>query len=868
MGRCWGMINWYRHPWSEVVKELNSNVYYGLEDDQIELCREKYGKNKIIMPSTKGLFYLMFIQFREIWIVFLILCIVMFIYLDMFIYAVVSLAIIFFNMLYAALERYKEEKNIKELQKLNLGMARVIRNGRTVKVPSEELVVGDIVIVGEREGIPADMRIIESNDLKVDECSVTGENFISEKYESKIDDKELLLSDMKNILFKSSSVVSGDGTGIVVSVGMDTEVANMVKLLIEEGTEKKSFGFRLHKILNMFTLISMGVLAVIQLILTFIFKQNFYDNLKELSIIFLSSIPQVMIIIILFSGTILFKKLIKKKVFFKGLSSLEKLSRVSAICTDKVGAFSKNKMEIVKAYDSNGFIDVNEEVLKENMGKSLYRMLSIGILCNDIRSVKVDVENSRENLVELALVRFGQQNGIYKGELDESNNRIFQILFDSERRIMTTVNKMSKKYRANVKGAPDSIIARCTHIFKNGVEVEITDEDIKAIKDWNINMSNECLYVVGFAYRNFNYEPSVKENIESNLVFVGLIGFDNMLKENAVESIKKSVALSIRPIIITEDNKLTSLAIGKKLKIVSRLHQILSGVEIDNMTESEFKRIGEKVNIFCRVNSKHKVQIVKALKSYGYVTAITGWKLTDLPALKISNVGITNTKSKIVKRLCDIFTDNIDFMNILGTIEDSRKIMKVFKKIIVYIISCNFALLIFLMGSFLFDFHIVNNIIIESFWFNSILMFLSILALIYQYKEEEGDYTYYSIDKSIVIDNFTFIITGGFLMGIVAFIGFYVGNLYKVQFDLLTSLWILNTCAVIFTYSFSNKKFFQNKVSNLIIIISLLIQFAAVSIISNFMILSNSIYLKIFLICILIWVIFCVFYKFQREEFV
>ncbi|WP_333860083.1 cation-transporting P-type ATPase [Clostridium sp.] len=862
------MINWYRHPWSEVVKELNSNVYYGLEDDEIELCRGKYGKNKISMPSTKGLLYLMFIQFKEIWIVFLILCMVVFVYFNMFIYGAVCVAVIFFNILCVALERYEEEKNIKELQKLNLGMARVIRSGRTIKIPSEELVVGDIVIVGEREGIPADMRIIESNDLKVDECSVTGENFISEKYESKIDDKELLLSDMKNILFKSSSVVSGDGTGIVVSVGMDTQVANIVKLLIEEGTEKKSFGFRLHKILNMFTLISIGVLSVIQLILTFIFKQNFYTNLKDISLIFLSSIPQLMIIIILLSGSILFRKLTKKKIFFKDLSSLEKLSRVSAICTDKVGAFSKNRMEIVKAYDSNGLIDIDEEVSKESMGKSLYRMLNIGILCNDIRTVKTNVENSKENLVELALVRFGQQNGIYKGELEEANNRIFQILFDSERRIMTTVNKMSKKYRANVKGAPDSIIARCTHIFKNGVEVEITDEDIKAIKDWNINMSGECLYVVGFAYRNFNYEPSVKENIESNLVFVGLIGFDNMLKENAVDSIKKSAALSIRPIIITEDNKLASLAIGKKLKIVSRLHQILSGVEIDNMTESEFKRIGEKVNIFCRVNSKHKVQIVKALKGYGYVTAITGWKLTDLPALKISNVGITNTKSKIVKRLCDIFTDNMDFMTILGTIEDSRKIMKVFKKIIVYIISCNFALLTFLIGSFLFNFHIINNIMAESFWFNSILMFLSVLALICQYKEEEGDYTYYSIDKSIVTDNFVFTITGGFLMGIVAFIGFYIGSLYKVQFALLNSLWILNTCAVIFTYSFSSRKFFKNRISNSIIIINTLIQFIITSIVSNFMILYNSIYLKVFLISILIWAVFCIFYKFQREEFV
>ncbi|MFL0195799.1 cation-transporting P-type ATPase [Clostridium sp. WILCCON 0269] len=862
------MVNWYGHPWSEVVRELNSNIYYGLDEDQIELCREKHGENKIVMPSTKGLFYLMFVQFKEIWIVFLILSIAIFIYLGVFVYAIASAAIIFLNILCAALERYKEEKNIKELQKLNLGRARVIRDGRTVKIPSEEVVVGDIVIVGRGEGIPADIRIIESNELKVDECSVTGESFISEKYESKIEDKELLLSDMKNILFKSSSVVAGDGTGIVVAVGMNTEVANMVKLLIEEGKKKKSFGFRLHKIFNIFTLISIGLLSAVQLILTFMFHENFYNNLKELMIIFLSSFPQVMIIIILLSGIILFKKLAKKHIFFKDLSSLEKLSRVSAVCTDKVGAFAKNRMEIVKAYDSNGFIDANEEVLKDSMGKSLYKMLNIGILCNDIKSIKGTVENSKENLVELALVRFGQQNGINKKELDKKNHRILQILFDSERRIMTTVNKVNKKYRANVKGAPDSIILRCTHILKNGLEVEITDEDIKIIKDWNISMSNECLYVVGFAYRNFNYEPSIKENIESNLVFVGLIGFDNMLKENAVDSVKKALALSIRPIIITEDNKLTALAIGKKLKIVSRLQQIVSGVEMDNMTDSEFERIGEKVNLFSRINSKHKVKMVKALKGYGYVSAITGWKLTDLPALKIADVGITNTKSKIVRRLCDIFTDNMDFMSLLNTIEDSRKIMKVFKKIIVYIISCSVGFLTFLMGSFLFNFHIVNSIIIESFWFNSILMFLSVLALICQYKDEGGDYIYYSIDRSIIMDNLTFIISAGFLMGTLACMCFYICNLYRGEFDFLTSVWVLNTCAAIFSYSFSNKKFFVNKVSNWIIGINIFIQFIIVLFTSNFTILFNTAYLKIFLICILLWLIICMFYKFQREEFV
>ncbi|MHC6179108.1 cation-translocating P-type ATPase [Clostridium sp. JNZ X4-2] len=862
------MIEWYKHPWSEIVKELNSNTYYGLDEEQIESLREKYGENKIVMPDTKGLFYLVFIQFKEPWILLLIFCTILFIYLGIYSYGIISLVIALLNIFLIALEQYKVERNIKELRKLNLGTARVIRDGRTLRIPSEELVVGDIVIVGQSEGIPADMRVIESNDLKIDECSVTGEDFIVEKYESKIDDRELSLSDMKNILFKSSSVTEGDGTGIVIAVGMNTQISNIVKLLLKGERKRESFGFRIHKVVNAFSIFLAVCFSIMGFILHFTFHKGFYYSLKTGSIIFLSTIPQAMIIIILLVGVILLKKFRKANIIFKDLSSIEKFSKVSAVCTDKVGVFSKNRMKVMKAYGSSGLIDINEEALKDGINESLYRMINIGLLCSDEKSAKTNEENSVKNLVESSLLGFGAQNGIYKKELDKKYNRIFKILFDGERRIMTTVNKVDKKYRAHVKGATDSIINRCTHILKNGLEVEITEEDIKSIRDADISMSNECLYVVGFAYRNFNYEPSIKENIESNLVFVGLIGFDNMLKENASNSIKKALALSIKPIIITDDNKLVALAIGKKINIISRLQQIVSGVEMDNMTEEEFSRIGEKVSFFSRISSQHKVKIVKALKSYGYITAITGWKLTDLPALKISNVGITNTKSKIVRKLCDIFAKNMDFMNLLNTIENSRKIMNMIEKIIVYIISCCVGLTVFLMMNVLFNLDISGNIIIESIWFNSVIMFLSALALMYQYEDEEGDYVSSVIDKSIIVENLSFVLFGGFLMGILSFISLYISDLWKSEFPLLTSISILNICAALFVYSFSDEKFFKNKFSTIIIIINIIIQLIAVFIISKFLILFNLGYWKMFFVCTALWLLFCISYKFHRNQYV
>ncbi|MCI1995146.1 MAG: cation-transporting P-type ATPase [Clostridium luticellarii] len=862
------MVEWYKHPWSEIVKELNSNTYYGLDAEQVGPLREKYGENKIVMPDTKGLSYLIFVQFREIWIVLLMFCAVLFLCFGMYIYGIISLAVILFNVSFTAMEQYKVEKDIKELRKLNLGMARVVRDGRTMRIPSEELVVGDIVIIGRGEGIPADMRIIESNDLKIDECSVTGENFIVEKYESKIDDKELSLSDMKNMLFKSSSVAEGDGTGIVVAVGMDTQVANIVKFLVEDEERIKSFGFRMHKIINTFSTLGLICLSIIGFMLNLTLDGDFYYNLKRLSLVFLGAIPQAMIVIILLIGVILLKKFNKKNITFKDLSSIEKFSGISAVCTDKVGAFSKNKMRVAKAYGSNGIIDIDEETFKNGINESLYRMINIGLLCNDVKSVKINDENSVKSLVELSMINFCAQNGIYKKELDKEYKRVFQILFDGERRIMTTVNKVDEKYRAHVKGATDSILSRCTHILKNGVELEITEEDIKSIKAADISMSNECLYVVGFAYRNFNYEPSIKENIESNLVFVGLIGFDNMLKENATDCIKKAFSLSIKPIIITDDSKLTALAIGKKINIVSRLSQIVSGVEMDNMTDEEFSRLGEKVSFFSRISSRHKVRIIKALKSYGYMTAITGWKLTDLPSLKISDVGITNTKSKIVRKLCDVFVKNMDFMNFLNTVEDSRKIINMIKKIIVYIISCCVGMSTFLVMNVLFDVNISTGIIAESLWFNGVIMFLSALTLMYQCKDEEGDYVPSVVDKSIVRENIGFILFGGFSMGILSFLAFYISNSWEGKFSFLASISVLNICAVLFVYSFSNEKFFKNKISNMIPAVNLIIQLIGIFVVSKFMILFDLGYWKIFLGCIIPWFVLCIFHKFYKDEYV
>ncbi|MBV7273043.1 cation-transporting P-type ATPase [Clostridiaceae bacterium UIB06] len=863
------MVQWYGSSWSEIVKSLESNIYSGLDEDEIDIKREKYGTNKIIIPQTRSLHSIVVNQIKEPWMLILILSLGVFLYFNQFMLASMVLFIIILSVGFTSLDEHESEKSIKELESLNNGLARVVRDGRTLKVPFKELVVGDIVIVGKGEGVPADLRVIESEELKVSEISVTGEKFLVEKYETKIEDKEISLSDMKNILFKSSVVVNGSGTGIVIATGMDTQIANVVKIFFAQVDTSIPIGKRIHGIVNYFSLFSVAV-VVLNVALKVGSKENINQIIFSSSEFISGTIPQGLIIIISIFYMFLFRKMKKNFIEFKDLSVLEKLSSVSVICTDKVGAFAKNKMEVAKIFTNGNFIEIVSDTVnsksKEANSENLERIMRIGLLCNDTQMETGKVNNPKEDLTELAIVKFAMINGLDKRKSDKHNKRVSYIPFDNERKIMTTINSLEGNYRANIKGAVDSILNNSTHIMKNGVEVEITEEEINAIRDAGMSMSAECLSVVGFAYRNFNYEPSLKEDIESHLVFVGLVGFENKLKGEAIDSIGRSEKMGIKPVIITDDNKLTAFAVGKKLNLLSKLNEIISGVEIDNMSKDEFDRIGDKIKIFSKIRTRHKVKAIKALKSYGYITAITCAKLVDLPALRVSDVGITTSTSKMVRRLSDIILKDISFMHILDIIEDSRKIVNLLKKIVIYVAGCTSAMLTFSVLSLLWKYNL-TLIYIEAFWFHNIVIFISCLALVVQHKNEKSYCNGYKIDKSILKENLVFTIFNGLLIGGGAFIPLILNYNGDTRLAQILSFTVLNLCAVLFTFSFSQKKIFQSKLSNLVLAINLFLQLGLLVIAGGLKVILNVEYWKTASIILIVYLIFSIFNKLNKEEY-
>ena len=393
----------------------------------------------------------------------------------------------------------------------------------------------------------------------------------------------------------------------------------------------------------------------------------------------------IFIIILFLFFNIIFVQFKKKNIYIKNISAIYFLSNISAIFTKKIGAISENKLIFREVYCDNMIIDVQNQNLA--IEDTIERIMSIALLCNDAKAEGIENANSIESLAEYAILKFCNEKFLEKSGVESKQKRIFEIPYDSDKRIKTVVNKIEDRYRANVKGVLDSLLNKCTHILINGVEKEIKDTDIENIINVHIDMSNKAYNVIGFGYRNFNYEPSVDENIESNLVFVGLMGFENPIKESSYAAMETCKEINIRPIIDEEDNKLASFAFGKLMGLTHKKEEILSGIEIDYMSKEEFEKNVEGVSIFSKISPKHKSEIVNSLNYKGYSIASVGDTLTDLEYLNNSHISISvgNECSNVVKKLSNLFLQENDFGEIINLVEQSKKIINYISELALFL---------------------------------------------------------------------------------------------------------------------------------------------------------------------------------------
>lgn len=817
------MKQWYGKTMARVVQILESDISLGLTENKIKYMRETYGENVILKPKIESLLSLIVYEIKQLWILVSMIFIAMLFYNKLHIIAYIAALLMIISIILLINGDYKEEKSLMAIDNLNTPFSNVVRDGKICRISCEEIVVGDIVFLEKENYVPADIRILECEDLKVKEVAVTGEKYEVEKYSMKIEGEIINLSEIKNIVFKSSVVTEGSGRGIVIATGMSTQIGKIVKVLLESKNDNRIFSKSLNKIANKVSLIII-ISSIFALVFALYKKFAIHEIINPLIYISMTFNSPVFIIILFLFFNIIFVQFKKKNIFIKNVSAIYLLSNISTIFTKKIGAISENKLIFREVYCDNMIIDVQSQNL--TIEDTIERLISIALLCNDAKpfnNTKVNIENSNsiEVLAEDAILKFCNEKLLGKNGLESKQERIFKIPYDSDKRIKTVVNKSEDRYRANVKGVLDSLLNRCTHILVNGVEKEIKDTDIENIINVHIEMSNKAYNVIGLGYRNFNYEPSIDENIESNLVFVGLMGFENPIKDSSYAAIKTCEEINIRPIIDEEDNKLASFAFGKLIGITHRKEEILSGIEIDYMSKEEFEKNIEGVSIFSKISSKHKSEIVNSLNNKGYTIASVGDTLTDLEYLNNSHISISvgSECSNVVRKLSSLFLQENDFSEIINLVQHSKKIINYISELVLFLsvvgLSEIFIILVGLIIRGEMPFTVIGIV-----YLNFVIIPTCGLSILLQNRNTNKNIKNinYKYIKSVSIKN-------SFIIGCIYFSILALMNKFSITHLEYISLYIFALCQNIFSLTLLYEKhFFKNKISYTLLVLNLLLQ--------------------------------------------
>ena len=726
----------------EVLQELNVNSEQGLSNQEADERLLKYGPNKLPEKKKTPLFLVFLQQFNDPMIFILLAAALLSVAISIyntvhngesfdFADPVIIMGVCVLNAIIGTVQENKAEKSLEALKKMSSPTCVVRREGKLVELKAEQLVPGDIVILEEGRTVPADLRLIQSVNLKTDESSLTGESLPVEKDASIVFSDETPIGDRVNMAFMSTPVVYGRGEGVVVYTGEETQTGKIAQMLSEsddDTTPLQKQLAKLSKFLGILTIIIVVILFGIQLI--DLARANggpkgwldgIIENFMFAISLAVAAVPEglpAVVTIVLALGV---QKMVKANTIVRKLPSVETLGAVSVVCSDKTGTLTQNKMTVVKAYLNEQLVG-GEEIFGED-----YKFLSMGLsLCSN---ASVD-EGLYGDPTEIALVEYANKLDQHKGDLEKIAPRIDEYPFDSVRKMMSTQHEYNGKKIIFTKGAIDSILKVADRILINGEERKITKEDKENIMKASDSMAVSALRVLGLAY---TYSDELKEE---NLVFVGLVGMIDPPRpecKNAVSIFNKA---GITTIMITGDHKTTALAIAKELGIADENGQALSGEEIDKLTPEELQEVVKTVHVFARVSPENKVQIVTAIRANGNIAAMTGDGVNDAPSLKQADIGIAMgiTGTDVAKGAADMVLTDDNFASIEKAVEEGRGIYANIKKTVLFLLSTNIAevlamFAIVIMSLFLSGTFPTPLLAIHILWVNLITDSLPAVAL-------------------------------------------------------------------------------------------------------------------------------------------
>ena len=720
-------MKYYLESSSEVFGEVKSTEN-GLTSEQARRRSAETGKNKLAEGKKTPLILRFLSQFDDPMIIILIAAAVISAITSVLQKefpsdVIIIMFVVIVNAILGVYQESKAEKAIEALQKMAAATTKVLRDGKVCEIPSEDLTVGDVVLLEAGDAVPADGRIFESASLKIEESALTGESVPVNKFIKAIGlegQKDVPLGDRKNMMYMGSTVVYGRGKAVITSIGMDTEMGKIAGALSSAKDEQTPLQKKLGQLSKILSFIVLGICV-------FMFAFDIVRALvtgTEMNLDFLlgsfmlavslavAAIPEGLAAVVTVVLSIGVTNMSKKNAIIRKLTAVETLGCAQIICSDKTGTLTQNKMTVVEHYCDN------EKMLAEGMA-----------LCTDVNLD--DDGNLVGEPTEMALVAYSMSLGMNKNELLKSAPRVGEAPFDSNRKMMSTIHKTADGILQFTKGAPDEILKHCTRIFKNGEVSPLTDADRDAVLKKNKEFADRALRVLACGYKQLSCVPEDQspDNIENELVFCGLVGMIDPVRPEVKAAIEECRGAGIRPIMITGDHKDTAVAIALELGIIKDKSEAITGAELDDISDEDFKEKVTQYSVYARVQPEHKVRIVNAWKSRGMITAMTGDGVNDAPSIKSADIGVGMgiTGTDVTKNVADMVLADDNFATIVSAVEEGRRIYDNIRKSIQFLLSSNLSEVMAIFTANLLGFTILKPV--HLLWINLVTDCFPALAL-------------------------------------------------------------------------------------------------------------------------------------------
>ena len=771
-----------------VLTALGSTQAEGLTSAEAAKRLEENGRNKLAAAKKKSLLRRFLEQIADPMIIILIVAaaisgVLAIVEKEFPTDVIIILAVVLINAVLGVFQESKAEKAIEALQEMSAAMSKVLRDGKVIHVPSEELVVGDIVLLEAGDAVPADGRILESASLKIEEAALTGESVPVDKIEEAIhladSAKDVPLGDRKNMVYMGGTVVYGRGVAVVTAIGMDTEMGKIAGALAQAEEGKTPLQIKLGQLSKILTYLVLGISVIVfgvEMIRTAIKGEFFLNGIFQAKSILdpfmtavslaVAAIPEGLAAVVTVVLSIGVTNMSKRNAIIRKLTAVETLGCAQIICSDKTGTLTQNKMTVV-----------------DHFGEDEKRIAVGMALCSDAELFE-DGSLTGEP-TETALVAWANKIGEKKYELKTAMPRIGEAPFDSNRKMMSTVHKTEKGCIQYTKGAPDVVIDRCSHYLENGVAVPMTAEYKQSILVANKAMADKALRVLACAERVWGEQPASfdADKLEENLCFTGLCGMIDPVRPEVKDAIERCLEAGIRPIMITGDHIDTAIAIAKELGILNDNVRAISGAQLDEMDDETFEKEFQSIGVYARVQPEHKTRIVTAWKNIGKVTAMTGDGVNDAPSIKTADIGVGMgiTGTDVTKNVADMVLADDNFATIVGAVEEGRRIYDNIRKAIQFLLASNMSEVVAIFVASLLGFTILEPV--HLLWINLVTDTFPALAL--GMEESEADVMKRkprSSKAGIFADGMGVdVLYQGILVASLVLISYFIGSGWKIQ---------------------------------------------------------------------------------------